>query len=246
MTLNRPNAGNAIDIPLARALMEAAIICDDDASIRCVVLGGAGRLFCAGGDITGFADNAERPGPHLKEITGYLHVAMSRLARMAKPLVTVINGPAAGAGLSLAILGDIALAAKSAHFTLAYPAIGLSPDGGATWMLPRLVGLRRAQEMALLNKRIGAEEAAAIGLITRTVEDAGLSNEAEAVVAQLAVSATAALGRARRLLLESFSATFETQMEFESRAIAESANAPDGREGVAAFIGKRKPEFKGH
>lgn len=182
----------------------------------------------------------------MKEITGYLHVAMSRLARMAKPLVTVINGPAAGAGLSLAILGDIALAAKSAHFTLAYPAIGLSPDGGATWMLPRLVGLRRAQEMALLNKRIGAEEAAAIGLITRTVEDAGLSNEAEAVVAQLAVSATAALGRARRLLLESFSATFETQMEFESRAIAESANAPDGREGVAAFIGKRKPEFKGH
>ena len=171
LTLNRPKAGNAINLELARALMERAIVCDEDESIRCVVLTGAGRMFCAGGDVTDFATAGEGTGALFKNLTAYLHMAVSRLARMRKPLLTAINGPAAGAGLSLAILGDLALAARSAHFTVAYPAIGLSPDGASTWLLPRLVGLRRAQELMLLNKRVGADEAAAMGLITRCVEE---------------------------------------------------------------------------
>ncbi len=243
LTLNRPQAGNALDIPLARALMEAAIACDEDAGIRCVVLTGAGRLFCAGGDIGGFAAAGEAVPAYLKEITAYLHMAISRLARMPKPLLTVVNGPAAGAGLSLAILGDVVLAARSAHFSLAYAGIGLSPDGGSTWLLPRLIGLRRAQELVLTNRRVPAEEAAAIGLVTRVVDDEGLAAEAQTVASKLANSATGALARARALLLASFDASLETQMEAEARAIADAARSAEGREGVAAFLAKRKPDF---
>ena len=128
---------------------------------------------------------------------------------MAKPLLCVINGPAAGAGLSLAILGDYVLAARSAHFTLAYGGVGLSPDAGATWLLPRLIGLRRAQEMAVTNRRVGAEEAAQIGLVTRVVDDEALAAEADAIAATLAATASRSIGRTRQLLL----ASFETSLD---------------------------------
>ncbi len=243
LTLNRAKAGNALDVPLCRALTEAAIECDEDESIRCVVLTGAGKLFCGGGDGHMIASAGERTSHYLKEITAYFHAAVARFARMPKPLVTVINGPAAGAGLSLAVLGDIALAARSAHFTLAYSAIGLSPDGGSTWLLPRLIGLRRTQEMMLLNKRVSAEEGAKIGLITRAIDDDALQSEADAVVQTLAVSATTALGQARQLLTDTFSNGLETQMELEARALAALARTPYGREGVGAFAAKRRPNF---
>ena len=229
LTLNRPTVGNAIDVPLARALMEAAIVCDEDESIRCVLLTGTGRMFCAGGDVGGFAKAGDNAAALVKETTAYLHVAIARLSRMCKPLVCAVNGPAAGAGFSLAILGDLVLAAKSAHLTLAYTAIGLTPDGGSTWLLPRLVGLRLAQELVLTNRRLPAEEAAALGLITR---------------ATLAAGATQALGQARRLLLSSFDSSLETQMEMESRAIGDATRTTHGREGISAFLGKRKPEFR--
>jgi 2-(1,2-epoxy-1,2-dihydrophenyl)acetyl-CoA isomerase len=243
LTLDRPAVGNAIDVPMARALMEAAIVCDEDDSIRCVLLSGTGRLFCAGGDVGAFAAAGDAIPSLLKEITAYLHMAIARLARMSKPLVTAVNGPAAGAGLSLAILGDVALAARSAHFTLAHTAIGLSPDGGATWLLPRLVGLRRAQELVLTNKRVAADEAASMGLITRVVEDGDLADEAQAVASRLAAGATFALGKSRNLLLASFASSFESHMEAESRAIAEAGRSSQGREGIKAFLEKRKPNF---
>jgi 2-(1,2-epoxy-1,2-dihydrophenyl)acetyl-CoA isomerase len=243
LRLNRPDVGNALDIPLARALMEAAIACDEDDAIRCVVLTGTGRMFCAGGDVGAFAAAGDSLPAMLKEITAYLHAAITRLSRMGKPLVTAINGPAAGAGYSLALLGDIALAARSAHFTLAYTALGLTPDGGSTWLLPRLVGLRRAQELALLNRRLSAEEGATLGLITRVVDDAALGGETDQVAKQLAGSATPALGKTRSLLLSSFGSTLEAQMESEARSIADSARTPFGREGVAAFVARRKPDF---
>lgn len=243
VTLNRPLVGNAIDVPLARALMEAAIACDEDDTIRCVVLTGAGKMFCAGGDVSGFASAGEAVPTLLKELTAYVHSAISRFSRMDKPLVTSINGAAAGAGFSLAVLGDIALAARSAKFALAYSGIGLSPDGGSSWLLPRLVGLRRAQELALTNKRVTADEAAALGLVTRTVDDEALAAEAAAVAAQLASSATRAIGRTRNLLLSSFGNSLEEQMELEARAIAASGRDAEGREGIAAFLAKRKPDF---
>lgn len=243
LTLNRPDVGNAIDLPFARTLLEAAIAVDADPSVRCVVLTGRGRMFCAGGDVGAFAAAGERAPAIVKEITACMHAAIATLARMRKPLVTAINGPAAGAGFSLAMLGDIALAADSAHFTLAYTALGLTPDCGATWLLPRLVGLRRAQELVLTNRRVAASDAVALGLITRAVDAGSLTSETQAVSDALASQATSALGLARRLLLESFESGLETHMERESRAIAESIGTPDGREGVRAFLAKRKPVF---
>jgi 2-(1,2-epoxy-1,2-dihydrophenyl)acetyl-CoA isomerase len=243
LVLNRPSSGNAFNVELARALMESAIACDEDDAVRCVVITGAGRMFCAGGDVSGFAAAGDDTPALIKEITAYLHAAVSKFARMPKPLIMAINGPAAGAGFSLALLGDLALAANSATFFLAYSAIGLSPDGGSSFLLPRLVGLRRAQELMMLNPKLSAAEAAAMGLITRAVDDAALDAEVAALADKLAQSATGALGRARQLLLNSYGATLESQMEAEARAIADSARSAHGKAGVQAFLAKRKPEF---
>ncbi|MFC3714267.1 enoyl-CoA hydratase/isomerase family protein [Sphingoaurantiacus capsulatus] len=243
LTLNRPEAGNAVDLPLARALLAAAIDIDTDPSVRCVVLTGAGRMFCAGGDIAGMAAAGDKAPAFLAELAGVVHMAVAKLARMSKPLLVLVNGPAAGAGLSLALLGDITLAARSSHYTAAYTAIGLTPDGGMTWLLPRLAGLRIAQEMILTNRRVGSEEAARLGLVTRLVDDEGLAEEGANVAASLAASATAALGVARNLLGDSFTSGLEAQMEREARGITAAGAGAESREGIAAFLGKRKPDF---
>lgn len=243
LTLNRPDAGNAVDLDMVKALMDAGIACDEDESIRCVVLTGAGRMFCVGGDIGGFRDAGDRFSAHIKLMTSYFHAGIARLMRMPKPLVTAINGTAAGGGFSLAILGDIALAARSAQFTVAYSAIGLTPDGGASYTLPRLVGMRKAQELMMLNPRLNAEEAVAAGLMTRVVDDAALQDEAMATAEKLAASATGALGRMRQLLLQSYGASLEQQMETEARLMADCARSLHGKAGVDAFLNKRKPEF---
>lgn len=245
LTLARPQFGNAVDLPMAQALMHAAIEADEDTSVRAVLLTGQGRFFCVGGDVAAFAAGGDRLPSFLKELTTYLHSAISRFAGMHKPIVTAVNGPAAGAGMSLALLGDIAIAARSAHFTLAYTAIGLSPDGGSTWLLPRLVGLRKAQEIALLNHRTTADEAASLGLITRAVDDEAFAAHVSQVMDTLLAAATGALGRTRRLLASSLGASLEGQMEAEARAIAESSRSVDAREGIAAFLEKRSPKFKG-
>jgi 2-(1,2-epoxy-1,2-dihydrophenyl)acetyl-CoA isomerase len=245
ITLNRPDVGNALDIPMARALMEAAIACDEDDTVRCVLLTGAGRLFCAGGDVAAFSSAGEQLPAFLKEITVYVHAAVTRLVRMNKPVVTAINGAAAGAGIGLAILGDIAIADPRASFALAYTGIGMSPDGGTTWLLPRLIGLRRTQELCLRNRRVGAEEAATIGLVTRVAAEGKLADEALEVAHELASAATSALGATRRLLLESASNSLEAQLDAESRAIAGQARTRDGKEGIASFLEKRPPHFTG-
>lgn len=243
IVLDRPDVGNALDVATTRSLMEVAIRCDDDDAIRCVLITGRGRMFCVGGDIEGFKQAGDRLQSYTKEVTGYLHLAVARFARMRKPLVTAINGAAAGAGFSLAIFGDIVIAADNASFVLAYPGIGYTPDGGASWLLPRLVGLRKAQEIALLNPRIRADEALRIGLVTRVVPADELQDAAGAIASQLAASATAALGECRRLMLEAMTGSLETQLERESRAISEQSVSPHGREGIAAFLGGRPPVF---
>lgn len=245
ITLNRPDAGNAINMELGRALVDAAITCDSDPAIRCVVLTGAGRMFCAGGDISTMADAGDKVGAVVNQLAGTLHMAMSRFARMNKPLVNLINGPAAGAGYGLALCGDVVLAARSAKFSAAYGALGASPDGGLTWLLPRLVGLRKAQEIIISNRRVDAEEAEVIGLITRVVDDEALSEEGAKIAASLARSATGAIATSRALLLAAFDNGWEVQMELEARGIAANLAGPEGREGVAAFLAKRKPDFAG-
>ena len=243
--LNRPAAGNTINMPLARALLAAAIRCDQDAAIRCVVLTGEGKLFCGGGDIAAMNEAGAGVAGFLSELAGTLHMAITRLLRMPKPLVVLVNGPAAGAGFSLAIAGDIVLAAPGAHFTAAHGLVGLSPDGGLSWTLPRMVGLRKAQDIILRNPRIAAAEAEAMGLVTRVVGEGELEAEGRKVAAELAAGPTAALGRARVLLLDGQDSGLEAQLEREVRSLAASAGTAECREGVGAFLARRKPDFRG-
>lgn len=206
LVLNRPDAGNAIDVGLADALASAAEEVAGDESVRCVILTCAGRMFCVGGDIGGFASAGGHARAYLQALADRVHDAVKRLATMAKPLLVLVNGPAAGAGLSLAALGDVVLTGSSAHFTAAYSGIGLTADGGMTWLLPRLTGMRRAQEMILTNARQSAVDAAAHGLVTRTVADGTLCAEGDAMATQLTAAPTAALGAVRVLFLEGGSA----------------------------------------
>lgn len=243
LTLARPEKRNAVDPEFAFRLHELAEHCAADQQIRCVVLTGSGKFFCVGGDIDAFSATGEDAEAAVGALAHSFHAGIRRLATMEKPLVTAINGPAAGAGLSLAILGDIALAAASAHFTSAYSAVGLTPDGGASWWLPRLIGMRRALEMLFTNRRIGAEEAAQFGLVTRVVTDDALRAEASTVASALAKGPIRALARCRALLMESATADLSAQLEREAASIAESAGAAEGREGVAAFLAKRPPRF---
>jgi len=245
LTLNRPDAANAVDLTLGRELMQAAIRCDEDPSVRAVLLTGAGGMFCAGGDLKAFAAYGEELPLLLKELTVYLHAATSRLARMRAPLVVAVNGAAGGAGLSLAAAGDLVLAAESAKFALAYTAVGLSPDGSSSWFLPRVIGLRRTQELMLTNRRLSAEEARDWGLVTRVVPDAELAPEARALAEQLAAGPTRAFGVVKQLLATSAQESLETQMELEARGIAGMSATRDGREGIQAFLEKRTPHFEG-
>ena len=244
ITLNRPHNGNALDLDTARILVGIATRCQTDRTIRCVTITGAGRMFCAGGDIGAMRLAGDRADAVLSELAGTLHMALTRFARMAKPLLTLVNGPAAGAGFSLAMLGDVVLGARSAHFTAAYSAIGLTPDGGMSWLLPRLVGLRKAQDIILTNRRIAADEAEAIGLVTRIVDDAVLQAEGDRLSATLAAAAVGAIGSARALLRESFETSFECQLEREVETISRAGALPESREGLAAFAERRPAKFQ--
>ena len=242
-TLNRPDAGNAINLAFVNDLLAAATRVAGDASIRCVVLMARGRFFSVGGDLDEFAAAGEGVSSFLADIAGTLHRAIACLMRMEKPLLVLVNGPAAGAGLSLAIMGDVVLAAREAGFAAGYGRVGLSPDGGMSWMLPRLAGLRLAQDMIIANRRLTADEAQAHGLVTCVVDD--LAAEGQRRAAELAAGATGAMGAARMLLLESAGGGFEAHLDLEMRTIAACAGSPAGHEGVAAFLAKRKPDFKG-
>ena len=245
LTLQRPDAANAIDLALAKALHAAALRCDEDRSVRAVLLTGAGRMFCGGGDLGSFARAGDGRPALIKEITTYLHAAVARFARMRAPVVAAVNGAAAGAGLALVAAADLAIASDGAKFTLAYTRAGLTPDGSSTWFLPRLLGARRSLELMLTNRVLTADEALAWGLVNRVVPAAALTGEADALARELAAGATDAFGATKRLLLLSGSQGLESQMELESRAIADASRSADGAEGIAAFLAKRAPVFEG-
>ena len=244
VTLVAADRGNAIDQTFADLLLNAVHTCENDPAIRAVLVTGTGRFFCVGGDVRAFAGAADDLGSFVRKLTAALHVAVARLAALSKPVVVAVNGSAAGAGLGLAIAGDVVIAARSATFTLAYSAIGLSPDAGTTFMLPRLIGLRRAQEMLYMKRSYNATEAAEIGLITRVVPDDELVAQADEVVQSLAKMPTRALGRSKRLLLSSSSQEIETQLEREAAAIARCALEPHAAEGIGAFLEGRKARFE--
>jgi 2-(1,2-epoxy-1,2-dihydrophenyl)acetyl-CoA isomerase len=178
ITLNRPEAGNALNLELAQELLRAVMRCDEEPEVRAVVLAGAGRMFCVGGDLRSFTEQGEQLSHHLKEVTTYLHAAISRMARMDPPVVAAVHGAAAGAGLSLTCACDLVVAAESARFSMAYSKAGLTPDGSSTYYLPRLVGFKRAMELTLTNRQLSAQEAVEWGIVTRAVPDDGLSENA--------------------------------------------------------------------
>ncbi len=246
ITLNRPDAANAINLELARELEEAALICDQDPDVRAILLTGAGRIFCGGGDLKSFNAQSptELPGL-LKRLTLHLHQAIHLFSRMDPPLVIAINGNAGGAGMSLAAAGDIVIAGEAVRFTLAYTRVGLSPDGSATYFLPRLIGLRRTMELALTNRMISAREAEAWGIVTRVVPDAEAVAQAASIAQELANGPTRSYGAVKRLLYATANSTLDQQMELETETIANLARSEDSREGIAAFLAKRAPVFKG-
>jgi 2-(1,2-epoxy-1,2-dihydrophenyl)acetyl-CoA isomerase len=241
ITLNRPDAANGMNHTMTRELADAAKRCDTDAT-KVVVLTGSGRFFCAGGDLKSFA-NAPNRGQHIKGVADDLHRAISTFARMDAVLITAVNGTAAGAGFSIAVTGDIVLAAESATFTMAYTKVGLSPDGSSSYFLPRLIGITKTKELMLTNRTLSAQEALQWGLVTEVLPDDRVAARADELATQMASTARGSNGAVKALMLSTFSSGLEEQMEFEGRVIADRAESADGREGVDAFMAKRKPEF---
>ncbi len=245
LTLTRPEDGNTLTPLLAKELRDAALRCRDDETIRAVLLSAEGDMFSAGGDVGEFAAAGDNLPAVLKTMLGDFHGAVEILATMDAPVVTAVNGMAAGGGFSLVLMSRYVVAADSARFVMAYTGIGLSPDGGSTYFLPRLVGLRRAEELMLTNRRLSAQEALEWGIINRITDENSVLAEAEKMVQTLARGPTKAYARVRSLLLASSNSSLTDQLNREGEAIVASAKTADGKEGIAGFAGKRKPDFTG-
>jgi 2-(1,2-epoxy-1,2-dihydrophenyl)acetyl-CoA isomerase len=232
----------AIDLEWTRALRTCAAELRSRDDLRVVRISATGRFFCPGGDLRWMADQTDRQSA-VQELADTLHAGLLDLAALDAPIVAQVQGVAAGAGLSIVLGADIAVAGASATFSLAYSGVGLSPDGGSSWLLPRIVGYRRALEIMLLNPRLDAHEAERVGLVTRVVPDDALQDTVDGLVSQLAAGPTPAFGAAKQLLRRSLESSLEDQLEVEARLIAELASRPTGSEGIRAFIDKRRPVF---
>ena len=245
ITFNTPKTANAVSPLGAREFRAVAEAADDDAKVRAVVLTGAGKMFCAGGDLGSFAAAGSGARRLIMEMAGDLHMGLSRLARTSAPVIGAINGTAAGAGLSLVMACDLAIAADSAVFTMAYTRAGLSPDGSSTFYMPRKIGDRRARELMLTNRVLSSAEALDWGVVNEVVPNDEVLPRANALARQLAAGPTAAFGAVKTLLNGTFEQTLESQMELEARTIGDLVIGPDGQEGIHGFLEKRKPAFKG-
>lgn len=244
VTINRPDSGNALSLEVGMDLMAAALTCARNPAVRAVVLTGAGKNFCFGGDLRAAASKGSAIDAYLRELTTYLHSAQSNFVRMDAPVIAAVNGTAAGAGLGLVLTCDLAVCGKASKFVSAYTAAGLTPDAGVSFMLPRVVGAKRAMEMMLLNRAVPADEALSWGLVNEVVADGEVVNRAIALAEQLTAGAMQAFGSTKRLTAASLG-PLERQMTLESETIVGRSGGAEGREGVAAFLEKRKPNFRG-
>jgi 2-(1,2-epoxy-1,2-dihydrophenyl)acetyl-CoA isomerase len=244
VTLNRPDRANTLNLEMAMDLLAAAMTCGRNPAVRAVVLTGAGRQFCFRGDLRAMAARGAAADGYIRELTGYLHSAISHFVRMDAPVIAAVNGTAAGAGVGLVAMADLAVCGLSSKFSLAYTGVGLTPDAGTSFLLPRTIGLKRTTELMLLNRPLPADEALQWGLVNSIAEDDQVIDAAFRLAERLAAGATQAFGKTKRLLAASV-AGFESQMVLESETISAQAVTEQGMEGINAFLSKRKPDFSG-
>ena len=244
VTLNRPDSGNALNLQMAMDLLAAAMTCARNTAVRAVVLTGAGGHFCFGGDLRAMASRDAAGDDYIRELTTYLHAAISHFVRMDAPVLAAVNGTAAGAGVGLVAMADLALCGRSSKFNLAYTKAGLTPDAGTSFLLPRTLGVKRTMELLLLNRSLPAAEALGWGLVNEVVADEQLLARALELAEGLAQGASGAIGATKRLVAHSLGA-LESQMVLESETIAAHALGAEGIEGIGAFLEKRKPQFPG-
>lgn len=243
IVLNRPDRLNACPPSMAVEINDALAMLGD---ARCVLITGEGRAFCSGADLAASGQRSIAGGAgSYKALTEAYNPLILKLSRLALPVVTAVNGPAAGVGCSLALMGDFVLAGKSAYFLQAFVNIGLVPDGGSTWILPRLIGKPRALQMMMLGERVSAETAELWGMIHKAVDDAALADEALALATRLAAGPTVALGTMRQNLARALESDLATTLLIEAEGQMRAGDSADAGEGIRAFLQKRKAEFTG-
>ena len=244
IVLNRPDAFNSVNDAMGKQWLAALDTCKEDDSIRVVVITGTGRAFCAGQDLKEVTDPSLNPGFKVLLEERYSPI-VKKITELEKPVIAAVNGVAAGAGANLALSCDIILASSKASFIQAFSAIGLVPDSAGTYNLPRLVGRARAMAYSMLGDKISAEEAERVGMIYKMIEADQLEAEVDKLSARMANMATHGLALTKRAINASMKNTFDEQLDLETELQIEAANTADYREGVAAFVEKRKPVFTG-
>jgi 2-(1,2-epoxy-1,2-dihydrophenyl)acetyl-CoA isomerase len=231
-----------MNLAFGHDLLTAALEVEANSAVRAVVLTGAGKNFCFGGDLRGMVQRGGDVEGYLRELTTHLHAAIVHFTRMDAPVIAAVNGTAAGAGLGLVLMADLAVAGAGAKFAPAYTGVGLTPDGATSFLLPRAVGYKRAMEMFLTNRVLGADEALAWGLVNQVVPDDQLLESATKLAERLAAGPRGAYGLVKRLLADSESG-LEAQLAREGRTISRQGAGPEGREGISAFLEKRKASW---
>lgn len=243
LKLNRPNVFNSFNKAMAIALQDALDDCEKDAEVRAIIITGEGKAFCAGQDL---AEATDPNGPELKSIVkDHYNPIIERIRNIEKPVIAAVNGVAAGAGANIALACDITFARKSASFIQAFSKIGLIPDSGGTFFLPRIIGAQKALALMMTGDKVSAEEAEAMNMIYKAVEDEQLESEVSAFAEKLAQMPTRGLGLTKKAVNQSFTNNLTEQLAVEEVLQTEAGSTYDFNEGVAAFLEKRKPVFKG-
>jgi len=243
LTLNRPEKFNSFNRDMALALQQQLDACEKDSQIRCIYITGSGKAFCAGQDL---AEATDPQGPEMERIVEeHYNPVILRLRRIEKPIIAAVNGVAAGAGANIALACDIVVANASAVFIQAFSKIGLIPDSGGTFFLPRLIGMQRAAALMMTAEKVSAAEATGMGMIYKYFADDVFEAESKKMAVQLAQMPTKGLGLTKRLLNEAYDNTLQEQLEREKKVQVEAGATHDFKEGVRAFLEKRKPEFRG-
>lgn len=244
ITLEGSNALNSLDQQTADELLSATVELSEDNTVRCIAITGAGNAFGAGADLSQFDGDAS-DAPAIRRLASTLHDAIIQLHQAKKPVVTAVNGVAAGAGFSISLIGDIVLISEEARLEYAYPRIGLTGDGGSTFFLPRLVGLRQAKEIMLLDEPITPDQAVKLGVATETVPADDFDDRLDEVTARLADGPTKAFGATKRLMTESFERELPAQLAAETDTIAQATHTEDYARGHAAFLAQEDPTYTG-